>query len=314
MRFRSILLLALPGLAAACQPALEPGPQVDLVASARLSTANRLLTTPGDTVATGMLARADGDSPLKQVRITVEYSPIPEPLDPLFYNTYPDLTKAPKTTLVYLDSTVSALSELYFQSVHGIRTTAGVETWSYMATDTEGRTGKSSQRLRLGRTDSAAVFHNYTATLEAPGALGRRRFLALREGFVLPSFSLRNQPANQQLIDLVFRPERGTAAPTLSTPADDSLGLASKWPQRLATLIRRTALTKSDFQAAGTAANFTAAYNGGTNFARPANTGPLAKDQVVAFLTPEGKYGLLYVEEIITTGTRSIRVQVRVGK
>ncbi len=314
MRFRSILLLALPGLVAACEPALQPGPRVDLVASTRLSTANRLLTTPGDTVATGMLARADGDSRLKQLRITVEYTPLPEPVDLTFYNTYPDLTKAPKTTLVYLDSTVSQLSELYFQSVHGIRTTAGVETWSYTATDDQDRTGKRSQRLRMGRTDSTAVFHSYSVTLQAPGALGRRRFLALREGFALPGFSLRNQPTNQQLIDLVFRPERGTAAPTLSTPADDSLGLAAKWPKRRATLIRRTALTAANFQAAGTAVNFAAAYNGGTSFARPASTGPLTKDQVVAFLTPEGKYGLLYIEEIITTGIRSIRMQVRVGK
>ena len=311
-----IVALLLPVLAAllfsGCEPALQPGPRVEFVGSSRYNTSSRNLTSPGDTVANKVYGHADG-SPLTKLRITVTYEPVPEPL---VYTDFIDLTKLPNSTFTYLDSTLASVEELVFASVQPTRTTAGLETWRYEFTDQNDRTGVRSLRLRLLRADSAAVFHSYTVTVQAPTDFGRRSFLALREGLVLPGFSLRdNLPENQQLIDLVYLPERGTAAPTFATPPDDTLALP--WPlrQRAATLIRSTTLTDTDFGTTSTAAALATAFNNGTPFGpRATSTGPLAEGQVLAFRTAEEKYGLLLVKSIITTGIRSVVVQVRVSK
>ena len=161
MRFRSILLLALPALATACQPALEAGPRVQFVGDARLTTTARRLTTPADTVTTRIYARADGDSPLERLLITVNYDPVPEPILP---SPFPG--ERPKADIVYLDSTGFSLSELAFQSTQPTRSTSGAETWRYEVYDAKSRKGTRSLRLSLSRPDSAtAVYHSYTATL-----------------------------------------------------------------------------------------------------------------------------------------------------
>ncbi|MBT9392988.1 hypothetical protein KLP40_07425 [Hymenobacter sp. NST-14] len=307
----SRILLLLPALASllltACQPALEPGPRVEFVGSSRYNTSNRRLTTPGDTVANNVYAKADG-SPLTRLRITVDYEPVPEPV------IYDPLQDPPNRTFTYLDLALpaSAREEFAFQSVQPTRTTAGLEVWNYTFTDAEGRTGVRSLRLRLGRADSAAAYHSYTVTVQAPGPK-RRRFLALREGLVLPDFSVIDLPQNQPLIDLVYAPQAGTAAPTFATPADDALGLSWLNPRR--TLIRSTTLTAADFTATSTPAALTTAFTNGSAFlTRPTSTGVLQEGQVIAFQTPEEKYGLLLVQTIVSTGIRSVVVQVRVSK
>ncbi|NVO85747.1 PH domain-containing protein [Hymenobacter terrestris] len=311
MRLRSILLLVLPGLVAACEPGLGSGPRVQFVADSRLTATARRLTTPADTVTTRIYARADedDDSPLERLLITVTYDPVPEPI---IYSLFPE--DRPKVDLVYLDSTVSSLSELVFQSTQPTRSTAGAETWRYEAFDAENRKGARSLRLYLPRADSLAVFHSYSVTLDAPraGVSDTRRFLALREGLALPGFSVRNLPANQQRIDLIYQVDNTTNAPILSLPTEESLKLT--WPQPRTTQIRSTSLDSIAFQGAGTAQQLQAAYESGNDFGRPTTTGALRRGQVLAFLTPEGKPGLLRVQRIGTTNRRQLTVQVRVGK
>ncbi|RFP66184.1 hypothetical protein D0N36_05565 [Hymenobacter lapidiphilus] len=309
MRFRSILLLVLPGLLAACEPGLGSGPRVQFVADSRLTATARRLTTPADTVTTRIYARAEGDNLLQRLLITVTYEPKPEPI------TYSVLAeKEPPEDIVYLDSAVSSLKELVFQSTQPTRSTAGAETWRYEAFDAENRKGARSLRLYLPRADSLAVFHSYSVTLDAPraGVSDTRRFLALREGLALPGFSVRNLPANQQRIDLIYQIDNAASAPVLSLPTEESLKLT--WPQRRATQIRSTSLDSIAFQNAGTTALLRSAYDSGLGFARPATTGTLRQGQVVAFLTPEGKPGLLRVQRIGTTNRRQLTIQVRVGK
>ena len=307
--FRYLLLLSALAtlLLTACEPALQSGPQVEFVGSSRFNTTDRRLTTPGDTVANRVYGKADG-SALTRLQITVDYEPVPEPI------IYDPLKDPEKRTFTYLDLALPATGkdEYAFQSVQPTRTTAGLEVWRYTFTDAEGRSGVRSLRLRLGRTDSAAAYHSYTVTVQAPGDK-RRRFLALREGLTLPDFSVIDLPQNRPLIDLVYVPQTGTAAPTLATPNDDVLGL--KWLNARGTLIRNTTLTNTDFAAVGTTSTLTAAFNNGISFApRPTSTGPLKAGQVIAFQTPDGKYGLLLVQTIVTTGIRSVVVQVRVSK
>jgi len=75
-----------------------------------------------------------------------------------------------------------------------------------------------------------------------------------------------------------------------------------RWPQPRAPRLRRTSLSADDFTKALTAAAFATAFDNGTKFTDSLSTGPLAKPQVVAFKTTEGKAGLLLVNDL-TTGT-----------
>ncbi|WP_019946989.1 hypothetical protein [Hymenobacter aerophilus] len=323
MCFRPLLLLALPVLAAACEPALEAGPRVQFVGDSRLTTNSRRLTTPADTFTTRLYAKQD-DSPLEHLRITVLYTPR---LESLNYNDYPP-GGLPKDTLVYLDSTGFSLPELAFQSTQSARTTGGTEDWRYEVLDAQGRTGARSLHLYLFRADSAtASYHSYTTTLTyttvaatkaadgtllSPATTNGRRFLALRGGLALPGYSVRRQPLNQQRIDLIYQFDNATSTASLSLPTDKTLKL--NWPQPRATEIRNTTLDSLAFQNASTPELLRAAFNGGSTFARPESTGPLRRGQVLAFRTPDDRPGLLRVQRIGTTTAHQLQVQVRVSR
>lgn len=311
MRFRPASLLLFPLFLSACEPSLQSGPRVEFVGSSRFNPSSRRLTTIGDTVAVKVYAEAENDeATLTRLVIMAKYQPRARPI--IYTSFYKEGEDSLASNLVYLDTVIVGSSEFAFQSVQPARTTAGKEIWTYTFTDSEGKDGVRSLYLRLGRTDSAAAYHSYTVPLQAPGALGRRTFLALREGLTLPIFSLRRIPKNQQLVDLVYvPPTTTTTTPSLTTTTDATLKLP--WIGR-ATQIRRTTLTDTDFTGATTTAQLTALFNQGTAFTPATSTGPLTKGQVIAFKTPENKYGLLQINDIITTGIRSLVVQVRVTK
>jgi hypothetical protein len=322
MRFHpTLLLFSLLGLAA-CQTDLNPGPRVDFVASSRFTTGNRRLTTPGDTVATRVYAEATRGNRLTRMRITAEYQPVPEGI------IYPQVGyregDQPTFTLTYLDTTFETVTrsteQFAFQSVQAARTTAGTETWRYEATDSNNDVGKRSFTLRLGRTDSAFIYHSYRLGLQAPSAnnAGRRSFLALRSGLTLPKFTVYKAPQNsdaQQLIDLLYVPNV-TTGPGLATPFYKPAKLIDKlWPVKRQTRIRRTTLTNNDFTALTTTAQLTSAFTGGTFFTNDTTyTGPVTKNQVIAFRTPEGKSGVILVEDILTTIVPTLVLQVRISK
>jgi hypothetical protein len=311
MRFRSAFLLLFPICLTACEPALEPGPRVNFVGSTRFNPASRRITTAGDTVAVKVYAEAESnDAPLTHLVIRAEYQPTQLLAEYPVNYTEKD---AEKSSLVYLDTLIANAREFAFQSVQPARTTAGKEVWTYTFTDSEGKDGVRSFYLRLGRPDSAATFHSYTVPLQAPGVFGRRSFLALREGLTLPSFSLRRLPANQQLVDLVYVPGSATVAPSLATTADAALKLP--WTGR-GTEIRSTPLTPAALTNYSNTEALANAYNlyQGNSFSTPTRTGPLVKGQVIAFRTPDNRYGLLAVDNIITTGIPTLVLQVRVSR
>ena len=311
MRFRPASLLLLPTLLTACEPSLQSGPRVEFVGSSRFNPSNRRITTPGDTIAVKIYGEAENEeAPLNHLVIRAEYQPAAFPIS--YPSTYKE-SEAPKSSLIYLDTLIADSSRFAFQSVQPARTTAGKETWQYLFTDTKGNTGVRSLFLRLGRTDSAVAYHSYTVPLQAPGAFGRRSFLALREGLALPSFSLRRIPDNQQLIDLVYVPGSTTVSPGLATASDAALKLP--WTGR-ATEIHPTPLTSSAFANFATTDDLTNIFTQyrGQVFTTATRTGPLTKGQVITFKTPDNKYGLLLVQDIITTGVRTLVVQVRITK
>ncbi|RSK31176.1 hypothetical protein [Hymenobacter metallilatus] len=312
MRFCPAFLLLFPICLTACEPALEPGPRVSFVGSSRFNPASRRITAAGDTIAVKVFAEAGkDDAPLTHLVIKAHYQPRARPL--IYTTTYEEGEDSLSFRLTYLDTLIQNANEFAFQSVQPARTTAGKETWTYTFTDSEGKNGVRSLYLRLGRTDSAAAYHSYTVPLQAPGAFGRRSFLALREGLALPSFSLRTLPDNQKLVDLVYVPGSTTINPGLATTTD--AGLKLPWVGR-ATELYRTPLTASAFTNYATTEDLTNIVTQYQNqrFTPTTRTGPLTKDQVIAFRTPDNKYGLLLVQDIITTGIRTLVLQVRITK
>lgn len=311
MRFRfPALLLPLLSALTACETSLSPGPRVDLISSTRFNTADRRLTRPADTVAAKVFAEAKG-SPLRRLVVSAEYIPVPEPL---IYTDTTDL-KRPRR-LVYLDSTLAPgtdINQAALTYVLSSRTTSGLEVWRFEATDEEGRTGVRSFNLRFVRPDSTQQVHSYSVPVQAPGAFGRRSFLALREGLVFPKFSVRTLAENQALVDLVYVTDPVTGAPTLATVRDARLNLP--WSTRRGTVIRRTTFNATTY---ANVTNYLTAFNQGTAFETPTRTGPLTKGQVIAFEIPGGdtasRYGLILVEEVITTGIRTLVLQVRYQK
>lgn len=313
----SAVVLPLLGLLTACEPESESGPTpyLDLVGTARYLSSNRVLTTPGDTLTTRVYAEAADslNSPLRRLRITVTYEPGKNPIIyPANLLSYDPGSARNDPEFVYLDSMLTtrrARQALAFQFTFGARTTTGREVWKFEAEDQQQRVASRSYRLTLRNPDSALVYHRYSVRLQAPGTAASRSFLALLPGLTLPGFTMRNNPAAQQLVDLVYLPT-AAGAPALSTPADTRLKLPSTWTKR-ATLLRLLTDTAS-FAATTTSQGFEDVFSRAQ--APVTSTGALRRNQVVAFRTADLKYGLILIQEIKTTPTPTLNLQVRITK
>ncbi|TGE15662.1 hypothetical protein [Hymenobacter elongatus] len=315
----SLLAVVLPlaGVLAACSSESEsgPNPYLDLVGTSRYLSSNRILTTPGDTLTTRLYAEAADslNSPLRRLRITVTYEPSKNPIIyPANLFNYDPGSARNDPEFVYLDSMLTtrrAQQALAFQFTFGARTTTGREVWKFEAEDQQQRVASRSYRLTLRNADSALVYHRYSVRLQAPGTAASRSFLALLPGLTLPGFTMRNNPAAQQLVDVVYLPT-AAGAPSLSTPADTRLKLPATWTRR-ATQLRLLSDTAS-FAATTTSQGFEDVFSRAQ--APVTSTGALRRNQVVAFRTADQKYGLILVQEIKTTPTPTLNLQVRIAK
>jgi hypothetical protein len=150
-----------------------------------------------------------------------------------------------------------------------------------------------------------------------PGA-DARVFLDLQSGLLLPRFSVTKQEdPNQKLIDAAFvRSGTGVALATLRSSA--VVVPLSRWPltNRRATQLRRTTLGADAFTAAGSTGALVNAFAGGQAFSPDSlSTEVLAKDNVVAFRTTGGKFGLLRIANLVSTaGVPVLTCNVRVQK
>ncbi|MCC3153718.1 hypothetical protein Q3A66_01270 [Hymenobacter sp. BT770] len=342
MRFR-LLLLFLPVLLGACSKTATPV-QLDFIGTTTLTSGNKVVN-PTDTLTTRAYA-VGNDNLLKRLRIAVTYKPGPEPiLYPVPISGYDPKTGPPEKEIVYLDSLLNPIvgsnndspkgGEFLFENRFSARSTSGTELWQYTATDVAGETASRAYRLTVRKTDSAAVYHNYTTVLRpvprtdttraARSTRARSRvFLNLRYGLLLPKYALLNQEnslqSNQPLIDLIALSSDGTTV-SLSAPADTRVLVlnAASWPvaNRRATELRATRLTLAEFSTATTAAAFNAAFTNGTAFSDPLTTGTLTKNQVIAFRVAEGTAthtGLLLVSDVVLGTAPALSCSVKVQK
>ncbi|RZK25425.1 MAG: hypothetical protein EOO63_16045, partial [Hymenobacter sp.] len=194
-----LLVIGLALLTACSDVTKNTGQRIDFVGSTRLTSSNRVTSTPGDTLASRIYASANPDDPsqiLTRLRITVTYMPR---RDPFLYPTPVSslnrdlIDKNPDAGLIYLDTLLTANPKsLLFTSVFGMRTTTGSERWQYdlLGPDTTVQASRAF-RVSMRRTDSLNTYHDYTLKLVSPANRpGTRRFLQLNAGLVLPAYSV----------------------------------------------------------------------------------------------------------------------------
>ena len=337
MRVR-LLLFCVPALLAAC--AKTNGPvRVDFVGGTGLTSGSQKASA-ADTLATKAYASGT-DQLLKHLTVTVTYKPGLAPISyPALLSSFDPATAPPEQTITYADTVLAGLptnsqlkgGEYLFVNRFAARTTSGTETWTYAVTDAAGQTARRTLTLNVRNADSAKAFHAYPLRLRpVPTPISRatlpardraRTYCNLASGLVLPPYALLNGqqglPANQTLVDLVAM-SRASAlsleAPAARTQApllDDH-----RWPvaQRRVTLLRNTALTAADFTNAVTASAFRTAFAAGARFTPDTlSTGPLIKDQVLAFRTAGGATGLLYIADVLPGTPAAISCLVKVQK
>ncbi|GAA4347717.1 hypothetical protein GCM10023185_02970 [Hymenobacter saemangeumensis] len=319
MRFCLPLLLALAGLLTSCDT--EPAPvRLDFVGATGLTSSNRTAGA-ADTLTTRVYASSE--EPLRRLQVQVSYEPTANPINyPTPASSYDPKDTPDGPTLIYLDSVfTSGQKNVLFQSRFSARSTSGTERWIYSATDREGRTASRAFRITVRKSDSLAVYHSYTLVAR-PAANGPegRRFLALRPGLLLPKYAVNTQPENQKLVDLVFAMRQNDIS--LETPDHSALALSTtRWPaaNRRPTSIRRANLSRDAFQNADTRDKLRDAYNNSPAYTSANSTGPLAKDNVLAFATrdpgsSDTRYGLLIINDIIRTPVPLVSCTVRIQK
>jgi hypothetical protein len=334
MRFYSLLLLFASALLTSCSLDDESGPRIDLVGGSRFLSASRTVTTSpntaalADTFTTRVFAEKRGDgAELERLRITVEYTPSPDPF--IYPTTVFDPDSLPKSSIVYLDTVLTRQQRqsVAFQFTANTRTTSGREKWIFTAFDADNKKKERSFTLVRRNSDSilVAAYHSYTVILPAPTTSYSRSSLALSSGLTFPPSALRRQPANQELIDLAYLPlANGDRA--LASPNDPELARISSvfnptnWIKPSSTGLRIANLDSAGFVSANDAAAFENAFNSGRAPVVSTRTNALvargSSDRVLAFQTGRSpaKYGLIFIQSFLTAPTPAIKLQVRIPK
>ncbi|MCR5887966.1 hypothetical protein LRS06_09270 [Hymenobacter sp. J193] len=287
----------------------DSGPRLNFIGATGLTSNDRVLTTPGDSLVTRVFAdNRDGKGPeLRRFRIKVDYTPLA---------TKKDTPNTPD--LVYLDQAITG-STFYYLHRFSARTQSGRERWTFEVEDVEGNKDSRRYLLTVNNSDSARTFHSYQVPLYAARSASSRSSLAARDGLVFPAYPLLTDATLQASIDLVLIPAaNGTVA--LAAPNDENVSAAAEavganaWTTRNATSLKVTALTPAQFDALNTSALITSSFDASPAAVVP-NTGVLAKDRVIAFRTATGRTGALHVKELFgTTAAPAAIVRVKVNR
>jgi hypothetical protein len=347
MRFRSLFLL-FPVLLGACSKTTAPV-RLDFIGATGLTSGSKTVGA-NDTLVTRAYAEGN-DANLARMRVTVKYEPTRNPiLYSLPLSSY-DPTTAPKDdAIVYADSVIDDSNResgtngnprggtfLFVNKFSG-RSTSGTELWEYTASDVNSQSTTRVYRLTVRKTDSATVYHNYTALLRPPvlptirpltnaaRALRdqSRVFLSLRSGLLLPRYSLINSgntlQGNQPLIDLMCVATSATTV-VLKAPTDEPIfGITTiNWPtsNRKPTQLRSTGLGTDQFNSAVATADFNRAFTNGNAFSNPLSTSTLVKGQVIAFRVTENNTdytGMLLVSDLILGTAPRVICSIKVQK
>ena len=313
MRFRRLFpgtIAALASLLMACEDSAPPV-RLDFVGNTNLTSSDRTLNA-ADTFRTHVFAAARANGPaLKRLKISVTYSPGPEPIVyPPLLSSFSPGNAPPDLTLTMLDRALTGPDYL-FTPTFGARSTSGTERWTYTVTDAAGQSNTRAHRLTVRKADSAAVYQSYNLVVALPANERARAYFALHSGLLLPRFAIEDQANNQALIDLVAVNTNGV----ISLQAPQVAPLPNTWAgTKRTTGLRRSTLRVRDFGTVVTAAGLAAAYRNAPIAADSLRFGPLADTVVLAFRTQDGRYGLLNIGKPTLTPFPVFNCGVRMQK
>ena len=299
-------LLAVGGLLAGCGKTNGPV-RLDLVGGGTLTSSDRTVGA-ADTVATRLFAETDGDGQsLRRLTITATATPTRRPfLYPAALSAF-KLADVPADTLqTLLDSTLApGTRSLVFQTTLAARTTTGTERIEFRVSDSDGNTASRAYRLTVRRPDSLATVQSYTLVARPGRTATARPYVALRTGQLLPAYAGRPTLAlapNRRLIDLVV--------------VEDAAGVRLAAPNARATRLRPTSFDNTGFGSPTTAGQFEGFFNTAATYPNgvESSTSVLAKGNVIAFRTADGRYGFLQVTDLIRTPYTTLKLSVRMAK
>ncbi|GAB2946401.1 hypothetical protein GCM10027048_09220 [Hymenobacter coalescens] len=293
-------------LTAACDKAASPI-LLDFVANGRTLTADRSAGA-ADTFEVRAFAEVrDQEQPLARLTVMTQETYYRDAQVPRFED----------TTRVYFDTIFSQTSpprSYLFVNRFSASTNAGIQTWTYTATDASGKSAIRRYRITVRPADSALVVHTYAVRLQAPRTRGNRAVLSALRGLALPSFATAS-PDYQRLADILYVP--AATGPSLASPTASSLNSVAtyrinKWRGRRATALAATAITRTGFDNITTDQALSSAVTAAN--VQPGVTVPVARDRVVAFRTADGNDGLLLVSEVGAVAPVDLVLTVKVRR
>lgn len=211
------------------------------------------------------------------------------------------------TTFSFNDATVTF--EITFQSL----SVAGVENIEFKAVDKDNQSKKISLKITTTEPSGGAI-DSWTERLLGSWNNTTGSSFASINGNV---YTLDQAFANQSLIDYMYWWGASTSA-TIGAPDDANAALVfntgdyklDNWTTKNATRFKTTTVTAAAFDAIAFATDIIDIATG----ADQTRIGTLAVDQVIAFVTVNGKHGLIKVRAIDTGSDGTLTMDVKVQK
>jgi hypothetical protein len=302
-RFALPLLLLSGLLTSACEEQLS-SPLIDFVSNGTTLTTDRVVTAP-DTFEVRAFAESRSNDPeLKRFTVTTQET----------YYADPNTPEKEDPERIYFDTVFTSSTKFFlFVNRFGASTSQGQQYWRYTVTDSKDNTASRRYRIIARPADSVNALHTYSVRLQAPRRRSSRASLATIRGFVLPPFAT-DRPDYSNLVDLVYVPT--ATGPSLASPSDTTAAKAPNlhvrsWPRpRRNTKLVRTTLTATAFAAVNSVQALNDIVAANTLVSNAAVN--VAKGNVVAFQTAEGKSGLILVREVGTVAPVDLVLDVKV--
>jgi hypothetical protein len=209
------------------------------------------------------------------------------------------------TSFTFNDETVTF--EVTFQSLN----VAGVENIEFEAVDKDNQSAKISLQITTTEPAGGAI-STWTERLLGSWNNPTGSSFASINGNV---YTLDQAFANQSLIDYMYWWGASTSA-TIGAPDDANAALVfntgdyklDNWTTKNATRFKTTTVSVAAFDAMTDATDIIDIATG----ADQTRIGELAADQVIAFVTVEGKHGLIKIKSITTGSDGSLIIDVKV--
>lgn len=288
---RFLLLLSLSPLFMGCPAGPTDNPAIITVATVPSGVTT---ASPGNTVSFKITVSSDNDLQSLSVKESINGASSASLLDSTFS----------KST-----GTAASLTWDYKVSVSALD--GEKHEYTFLLTDDKGNTAEAKQTITISSSSSVSSYSNVTlgADQNSNGS-----FFNTTSGLV---YTVTPAKANQTLVDFVYYYGTTNLA-TLSCPSETGANAFTslqldQWTPANKNSTNYIKVTGVDFATTSTGAAIQTAYTSASGTA-DLKANMLAKDDVIAFKTKGGKYGLVKVNAITPDRTGTINLDVKVQK